>query len=104
MAGLFDNPFQFATTRDKDLQIYLYAEPQLNFIVFDATLQGGVFNDRNPYTLDRTEISRLVFQQNAGLVIKINEFTLEYSQTVMTREFKTGLPHSWGSVRVAFGF
>jgi lipid A 3-O-deacylase len=98
MGGIFDNPFQFATTRDKNFQIYLYAEPQLNLIVFDATLQGGVFNDRNPYTLDRNEISRLVFQQNAGLVIKIEDFTLEYSQTVMTREFKTGSPHSWGSI------
>jgi hypothetical protein len=102
--GLFDNPFQFSNTRDKHFQVYLYAEPQLNLILFDATLQGGVFNDRNPYTLDRDEISRLVFKQNAGLVIKINAFILEYSQTVMTREFKTGSPHSWGSVRVAFSF
>lgn len=104
MAGLLDNPFQFANTRDKDFQIYLYAEPQVNLIVFDATLQGGVFNDRNPYTLDRDEISRLVFQQNAGLVVKIKGFTLEYSQTVMTKEFKTGTAHSWGSVRAAMSF
>jgi hypothetical protein len=102
--GLFDNPFQFANTQDKHFQIYLYAEPKLNLVIFDATLQGGVFNDHNPYTLDRDEISRLVFQQNAGLIIKIHAFALEYSQTVMTREFKTGSPHSWGSVRIAFAF
>ena len=104
MGGYFDNPFEFANTRSKNFQIYLYAEPQLNLIVYDATLQGGLFNDRNPYTLDRDEISRLVFQQNAGLVIKLKAFTLEYTQTVMTREFKTGTPHSWGSVRAAFSF
>lgn len=104
MGGYFDNPFQFANTRDKNFQIYLYAEPQLNLIVFDATLQGGVFNHHSPYTLSRDEISRLVFQQNAGLVVKIKSFTLEYSQTVITREFKTGSPHSWGSVHVAFAF
>lgn len=104
MGGYFDNPFQFATTRDKNFQLYLYAEPQLNLVVFDATLQGGVFNDHNPYTLDRDEISRLVFQQNVGLVVKIHDFMLEYSQTVMTREFKTGNPHSWGSIRIAFAF
>ena len=104
MGGLFDNPFQFATTRDKNFQVYLYAEPQLNFVVFDATLQGGVFNNHNPYTLDRNEISRLVFQQNVGLVVKISDFILEYSQTVMTREFKTGSPHSWGSIRIACAF
>lgn len=104
MTGHLDNPFQFVTTRDKDFQVYLYAEPRINFVVFDATMQGGVFNDRNPYTLDRDEISRLVFQQNAGLVIQFKAFTVEYSQTVMTREFKTGTPHSWGSIRAAFVF
>lgn len=104
MGGLFDNPFEFATSREKSFQVYLYAEPQLNFVIYDATLQGGVFNDQNPYTLDRDEISRLVFQQNVGLVVKFKSFTLEYAQTVMTREFKTGTPHSWGSVRAAFAF
>lgn len=104
MGGWFDNPFQFANTRDKDFQIYLYAEPQLNLVIYDATLQGGLFNDRNPYTLDRNEISRLVFQQNVGLVVKFKSFFMEYAQTVMTREFKTGTPHSWGSVRAAFAF
>ena len=104
MVGLFDNPFQFSNSREKKFQLYLYAEPQAHLVVFDATLQGGVFNDRNPYTLDRDEISRIVFQQNAGLVIKVKGFTLEYSQTLMTKEFKTGALHSWGSVRAAIGF
>lgn len=104
MAGLFDNPFRFANTQEKNFQVYLYTEPQINLVIFDATLQGGVFNDRNPYTLGRNEISRLVYKQNAGLVIKIHMLMLEYSQTLITREFKTGSPHSWGSVRLAFAF
>jgi lipid A 3-O-deacylase len=104
MTGLFDSPFEFVNSRKRNFQVYLYAEPQINLIIFDATLQGGVFNDRNPYTLDRDEISRIVFQQNAGLVIKIKGFALEYSQTLMTKEFKTGTKHSWGSVRAALSF
>ncbi len=104
MAGLLDNPFKFVNNREKNFQVYLYAEPQVHLIVYDATLQGGLFNDRNPYTLDRDEISRLVFQQNAGLVIKVKGFALEYSQTLMTKEFKTGTTHSWGSIRAALSF
>lgn len=102
--GYFDNPFEFANTQDKKFQIYLYAEPQLNLVIFDATLQGGVFNQRSPYTLNRDEISRLVFQQNAGLVIKIHSLVLEYSLALITREFKSGTMHSWGSVRAAWSF
>ncbi|HNH61807.1 MAG TPA: DUF2219 family protein, partial [Cyclobacteriaceae bacterium] len=104
MGGYFDNPFQFANSQNKKFQVYFFAEPQLNLVVFDATLQGGVFNDRSPYTLDRNEISRFVFQQNAGLVIKIKSLVLEYSQALITREFKAGTAHSWGSVRAAWSF
>lgn len=104
MGGYFDNPFQFPNSQDKKFQVYLYAEPHLNLVVFDASLQGGVFNDHSPYTLDRDEISRLVFQQHAGLVIKLRSLTLEYSQTLITREFKSGTAHSWGSIRAAWSF
>lgn len=104
LAGLFDNPFEFANTRNKNFQAYLYAEPQFNLIVYDATLQGGLFNNGSPYTIARNEISRVVFQQNAGLVIKIKGIILEYAQTIITKEFKTGFSHSWGSVRLAFAF
>lgn len=104
VAGLFDNPFKFVNSRERNFQIYLYTEPQVHLIVYDATLQGGLFNDRNPYTLDRDEISRIVFQQNAGLAIKVKGFMLEYSQTLMTKEFKSGKTHSWGSVRAALSF
>lgn len=104
MAGLMDNPFRFSDTRDRDFQVYFYTEPQVNFIVYDATLQGGLFNDNSPYTLDRDEISRTVFQQNAGLVVRYKSVSLEYVQTFITREFKTGSSHSWGSVRAVFAF
>jgi lipid A 3-O-deacylase len=104
MAGWMDNPFQYADQRGKDVQVYVYTEPQVNFIVFDASLQGGLFNDNSPYTLGRKEISRTVFQQNAGLVIRIASISLEYIQTYITREFKAGSSHSWGSVRASFTF
>lgn len=104
MAGLLDNPFKLANTRERNFQVYIYAEPQANLVIYDATMQGGLFNDNSPYTLGRDQISRIVFQQNAGLIIKFKGIGLEYSQSIISKEFKDSAIHSWGSVRASVAF
>jgi hypothetical protein len=86
----------------KKTQAYLYAAPLVNAVGYDATLQGGLFNKANPYTISPADINRFVFQGNAGLVIKINTWQLEYFQSYLTKEFKTGNYHMWGGVRVGW--
>jgi len=80
--------------------IFFYAQPMVNAIVYDATLQGGWFNRTSPYTIPAGEIERLTFQGNYGLVLQHRSLYLEYSQSILTREFKTGLGHRWGGVRL----
>ncbi len=101
MTGLFDDPFANFLKRNRKYQLYVYAEPLLNIIGHDATLQGGLINT-NPYTLSSNEINRFVFQGNAGIVFKINTLQLEYFQSYLTKEFKTGGTHAWGGVRIGW--
>ncbi len=101
MAGLFDDPFTNFLKRKRKKQVYLYAEPLLNIVAHDATLQGGFFN-ASPYTLSSNEINRIVFQGNAGIVFKINTLQLEYFQSYLTKEFETGGTHAWGGVRIGW--
>lgn len=102
MMGYFDDVFTNFRKQTRKVQVYLYAEPLLNIVGYDATLQGGVFNTTNPYTLSSTDINRLVFQGNAGLVFRINAVQLEYFQTYLSKEFETGRSHIWGGVRVGW--
>jgi lipid A 3-O-deacylase len=102
MAGIFDNPFvNFSTPKNKS-QVYLYAEPLLTLVGYDATLQGGLFNKTSAYTISSTSVSRLVFQGNAGLIIVIRALQLEYFQSYLTKEFKTGNYHMWGGIRIGW--
>lgn len=98
-SGLFKDPFKdFAETDAPAL--YLYLEPQLGFIAYDASLQGGLFNRSSPYVLPASQINRMVFKNHAGIVLKIKKIWLEYFQSFVTKEFKNGKSHLWGGVRV----
>jgi len=84
---------------------HLYAQPVINAVVYDATLQGGLVLSRNsPYTLSSKEIERITLQGNAGLVFNIGATYLEYFQSVISKEFETGHTHYWGGVRVGITF
>ncbi len=102
MMGYFDNPFKNFSNRKRKTQVYLYAEPLLNIVGYDATLQGGLFNRTSPYTIASYDINRLVFQGNVGLVFKINTVHLEYFQSSLTKEFETGHSHLWGGIRIGW--
>lgn len=102
MTGYFDDPFTNFMKQKRKKQVYLYAEPLLNIVGYDATLQGGIFNRTSPYTISSNDITRLVFQGNVGLVFKINGIQLEYFQSYLTKEFETGGSHLWGGIRVGW--
>jgi hypothetical protein len=99
MTGLFSNPWKYFTNTNRNFQIYLYEEPLVSLVGHDATLQGGIFNS-SPYTISASELQRVVFQNNAGLVIQIRKIYLEYFQSYLSKEFKTGGKHYWGGVRI----
>jgi lipid A 3-O-deacylase len=102
MAGVFDDPFMNFSKQKRKNQVYVYAEPLLNFIGYDATLQGGLFNRSSPYTLPLSAINCLVFQGNVGIVFKIKSIQFEYFQSLLTKEFETGEAHAWGGIRVGW--
>lgn len=100
-AGLINSPFSSEENR-KRFQIYLYAQPLLKTVGYDATLQGGIFNNDSPYSIPAEEIERFTGQVNFGIVIKGNRFYLEYTRTSITREFETGSSANWGGIKLGF--
>jgi lipid A 3-O-deacylase len=102
MIGKFEDPFKNFVTRNWKSQVYLYAEPLLHLVAHDATLLGGVFNNSSPYVINEGNLSRLVFQGNAGIVFKLKNTYIEYFQSYLTREFKTGRSHGWGGFRIGW--
>lgn len=83
-----------------NFKIYIYNQPLLSFVGYDATLQGGMLNRQSPYTLSADEITRVNFQNNFGAVLQLKRLYLEYYQSILTKEFNTGMYHRWGGIRL----
>ena len=104
MAGSFSDPFRWSGANKKMIKCYLYGQALVNFIGYDATLQGGIFNRGNPYTITNDDISRITFQAMAGIVLNVKNITLSYSQSYLTKEFSTGIYHRWGGLNLGYSF
>ncbi len=106
MVGKFDNPFKklnsgFSVSK---FQIKFYNQPSVNVIGYDATLQGGIFNRTSPYKLSSKEIKHITFEDETGITVQFRKIYLEYFQHIISKEFKTGLSHRWGGIRIGVAF
>ena len=103
--GRFDSPFRSREKpHSRNFQLYAYYQPLVSLIGYDASLQGGIFNGKSPYTLSAAEIKRLTFQNNVGVVAHFWKIYMEYNRTFLTREFKSGRKHQWGGVKLGYAF
>lgn len=102
VAGLINSPFS-SEEKYRKFQLYVYAQPLIKVVGYDATIQGGLFNNRSLYTIPSDEIERFTGQLNYGVVLRINSFYLEYTRTSITKEFQSGNSANWGGVKLGFG-
>ena len=103
LLGYFENPFG-RISGNPDFRFHFYGQSVVSVIGYDANLQGGMFNRSSPYTISASQLSRVTLQHNYGLVFHIKKLYLEYSRGLLNKEFKTGLPHGWGGIKIGCAF
>jgi lipid A 3-O-deacylase len=103
MLGEFSDPYR-STKKKKKFSYYLYGQPMASLIGYDASLEGGVFDHKSPYTIAPAGISRATFQADYGIVVCLSTLYLEYCQSYLTREFDSGHYHRWGGIRIGLTF
>jgi len=85
-------------SRGASRALYAYAKPQLQFVGYDATLQGGLFNRSSPYTIASRDVSRSVYRHYVGLVYRSDSRFVEFFQAYSSRTFRTGRLHRTGGI------
>jgi len=101
MAGYFQSPFSVTGRFSSECQVYVFDNPEVDVVGYDATLQGGLFDRSSPYTIPAADISRIVFINHAGLALAINHWYLAYNEYYLAPQFSTGPYHLWGGIQVA---
>ncbi|WP_316785451.1 lipid A deacylase LpxR family protein [Pedobacter frigiditerrae] len=83
-------------------EIFFYAKPQINFVAYDATIQGSMFNDDSPVTFDSKP---LVFAQQLGFNYSTPRFTFDYSVLFKSKEVKSNAKaHQYGTIAMYYRF
>jgi hypothetical protein len=100
MGGSFNK--RYLPSGKRKAEYYFYAQGRANVIGYDASLQGGLFNRNSPYTIAAKDVSRLSFQADAGVIVNFKKLYLSYTQSFLTKEFRTGKYHRWGGISIGF--
>jgi hypothetical protein len=100
IAGWFEDPFARAQ-HHKKLQGYLYVHPQVDIVGYDAALQGGLFTNNSPYTIEGKNVSRAVFRCDGGLRMGYRNVWIGVYARYLTKEFESGLDHATGGLELA---
>ena len=88
-------------SKKENFSFHFYIQTIASAVAYDATMQGGLLNKENPYTITNKNISHFTLQGNAGITIQIYRFNMEYFQSVISKEFTASLPyHRWGGIRI----
>ena len=100
MQSYFNN---LGTTRQKDarkFQCYLFAKGKVKAVAYNATMQGGMINRNSIYTIPADDIERIVGLAYYGIAVAYKRVGLEYSNAIVSPEFKNGLTHEWGRIGI----
>jgi lipid A 3-O-deacylase len=65
-------------------------------------MQGGLFNRKSPYIIAGSDVTRCTLQADAGIIVNFKKLYLSYTQSFLSKEFRTGKYHRWGGISVGF--
>lgn len=83
-------------------EAFFYAKPQLNYVAYDATIQGSLFNDDSPVTFKTKPV---VFAQKLGFNYSNQRFTFDFGLVFKTKEVEsTAKAHQYGSISMFYRF
>lgn len=86
-----------------DKEFFFYTQPTLQVVVYDATIQGGLFRDeKGPVTY---KPNRLIYSQEVGVKYAQDRWMLSFAAIFKTKELKSqAKSHQYGSASLHYSF
>ncbi len=84
-------------------EIFFFMEPRLNFVAYNATIQGGMFReDKGPVTFG---VRPLVFSHEMGGMYGSDRWTFQFSLTFLSREVRSrAAAQQFGTAKIYYRF
>jgi lipid A 3-O-deacylase len=97
--GQRNNPYSDKTHK---FEYFIYSKSNLKLVGYDAGLMGGIRFKNENYYIPYAELNRLVAEQHFGFIVCIPHVYFGFDYAFITKEFKQGISHSWGGIRIGF--
>jgi len=91
-------------TGTKQWQYWFFMSGTTDFVAYDATLQGGLFNNKSPYVIADNELNRMIFKASAGLAVYYYRFGVELENFYYTPEFEEARHFMYGRIKLVANF
>lgn len=87
-------------------ELFLYYKPQINYVAYDATIQGGLFTSRSPNSQEITlDKEPFVLSNQVGVAFSTSRFVFDIAAIFHTVDVKEMVQsHQWGSVTGLYRF
>ena len=91
-------------TGKKQWQYWFFMSGTTSFVAYDATLQGGLFDNKSPYVIANSELNRMIFKASAGLAVYYYRFGVEMENFYLTPEFEGARHFMYGRIKLVANF
>ena len=87
-------------------ELFFYYRPQLNYVAYDATVQGGLFTIRSPNSMEITlDPEPIVFSNQLGLAYGGERLIIDVAVIFHTLDVKEIVQsHQWGTITALYRF
>lgn len=106
LVSISDSNFYGASLNNNkpiEREFYFYLAPSFNCQIYDATIQGSLFNDNSPVTFN---LKPFRFNGEAGLRYRKNNWNLSYAFVYRGKEVKfyRNIGYFYGSIGISYLF
>ena len=88
----------------RQLQYWFFMTANTDLVVYDATLQGSMFDNNSPYVLENSDINRVVFTGSMGVALYYDNLGVELENIYLTPEFKGAKYFGYGRIKLVANF
>ncbi len=82
----------------KKILIHCFMHPTIRAVMYNATLEGGLFSKFDPYAIDRADMNTIYLQYDIGFVMQAGKVGISIAEKLRTAEFVTGHIQEVGNV------
>ncbi len=100
-SNLYDAALRYDKQYRETSEFYFFISPKVNYQMYDATIQGGLFNDNSPVTFPLIPFR---FQGEAGFKYRKNNWNFHYTFNYTTQEADNivNMGYYYGSIGVGY--